>query len=77
MLSIALWFLMSSAAPLPEFSGDLGFQQFVQNSQEFSGQMMNDAATMKALIVSCGQRRENTGVREVAGEGGGADGHAL
>ncbi|XP_020661538.2 granulocyte colony-stimulating factor [Pogona vitticeps] len=50
IISSALWLLLCSAAPLPEFSGDPGFQQFIRKNQEFVTKIRNEVSEMKELV---------------------------
>uniref|UniRef100_A0A8D0BP07 Colony stimulating factor 3 n=1 Tax=Salvator merianae TaxID=96440 RepID=A0A8D0BP07_SALMN len=50
LIGFALWWIMCSAAPLPDFSGDSGFQQFVHKNREFVTKIKGDVSTIKNLL---------------------------
>ncbi|XP_066487120.1 granulocyte colony-stimulating factor [Tiliqua scincoides] len=47
LISSALWWVICSAAPLMEFSGDPGFQQFLRKNEEFALKINSDVVAMK------------------------------
>ncbi|KAJ7313577.1 hypothetical protein JRQ81_005084 [Phrynocephalus forsythii] len=50
VISIALRLLMCCGVPLPEFSGDPGFQQFIRKNQEFVTKIKHEVSEMKDLV---------------------------
>lgn len=50
LIPSALWLLTCSAAPLMEFSGDQGFQQFLRKNEEFARTIKSDVVEMKEHI---------------------------
>lgn len=62
---------MLHAAPLPEFSGDQDFQQFLQKDLEYIRKIKGDVAQVQELVVSRSTQTSGRGIEGSRGLGWG------